>query len=186
MIDDLKDQWYLKQYYSGDTKAFDKIIERYKKPLFGFIFKMVQNREIAEDIFQDTFIKVIHYGKDYKEQGKFHSWIFNIAHNLCRDFWRKKSTQNEYVDETLLDQDIDQNQSALDQLYESENKEWLETAIDRLPEKQKEVVLLYVYSEMSFKDIADMLKCSINTVLGRMHYAKQKLAEDWMEHEAGN
>ena len=178
MIKKLKDDFYIRQYLDGNQKAFNRIIDHYKRPLFSFILKMVNNKEVAEDIFQETFMRVIKNIQQYKEKGCFSSWLFHISHNLCKDHWRKIA--KEKYDESLDKQEFADSGKLINQkLEEIEDKAWLESEISNLPDKFQEVVLMYIYGHLSFKEIAKALDCSINTVLGRMHYAKLNLIEKW-------
>jgi RNA polymerase sigma factor (sigma-70 family) len=178
MIKKLKDEYYIRQYLDGNSRAFGKIIDHYKRPLFSFILKMVQNKQIAEDIFQETFMRVIKNIGTYKEKEAFSSWLFHIAHNICKDHWRKNA--KEKYNETVDNQDFKDSEKLVNEkIEEIEDKAWLESEISNLPEKLREVVLLYIYGHLTFKEISLALDCSINTVLGRMHYAKLNLIEKW-------
>lgn len=160
-------------YLSGNDRAFENLFKRYERPLFSFILKFVRDRQIAEDIFQQTWIKVLNGLTGYEEKGKFSSWLFGIANNCCIDHSRKE-TRSKVDDrasaegmDLLEGDDCDPESTFLKQ----EETEWLEKAIQTLPIEQKEVVLLRLHGQLPFKEIARVLGSPLNTVLGRMHYA---------------
>jgi len=175
-------------YIQGQESALQTLIIRHQSKIFTAINIFVKNRALAEDIFQDTFIKVIdtlRSGK-YKEEGKFLPWVMRIAHNLCIDHFRKsKRTPTittpdgfdifdvlKFADENVEDRMIKE-QTALK----------VRKLIDQLPPEQKEVVILRHYANFSFKEIATLTKVSINTALGRMRYALQNIREVIAEKE---
>lgn len=180
MISNFKDHYLIKKYLEGDMAAFNSLVEKHKNGLFAFIYNMVKNKQLAEDIFQESFIRVIKNIRTYKEESNFKNWLFRIASNLCKDHWKKKSTQNEVYEEI---NDESGHVDFIEMIESDEDIEWLRREVDNLPDKFKEVLLLHVYSDMSFKDISKELECSINTVLGRMHYAKKQLKEKWDVYE---
>lgn len=176
-IHDLNDYDLIKQYLGGQSSSLEILINRHKSKVFSYILMVVKNRELAEDIFQDTFIKVIkslHAGK-YSEEGRFVSWVMRIAHNLVIDFYRKdKHLKTVSDDETEVplfnsakysDLNIEQ-ELVIDQVHED-----VKILVEQLPEEQKEVVMLRYYYDFSFKEIAEHTNVSINTALGRMRYA---------------
>lgn len=172
----LSDQELIKLFISGQDSAFDQLLKRTKDKVYTSIYIMVKDQYLAEDLFQETFIKVIdtlRQGK-YNDEGKFQPWVLRIAYNICIDHFRKLKRNPSVVtsegddifsylkfDETPIDKHID--------LVQSESK--LKNLIDMLPEDQKEVVMLRHYFDFSFKEIAEYSKVSINTSLGRMRYA---------------
>ncbi len=172
----LSDQELIKLFISGQDSAFDQLLKRTKDKVYTAIYIMVKDQYLAEDLFQETFIKVIdtlRLGK-YNDEGKFQPWVLRIAYNICIDHFRKLKRNPSVVtsegddvfsylkfDETPIDKHID--------LVQSESK--LKNLIDMLPEDQKEVVMLRHYFDFSFKEIAEYSKVSINTSLGRMRYA---------------
>lgn len=164
-------------YLSGQDRAFEKLFKRYEKPLFSFILRFVGNRENAEDLLQQTWLKVLKGLPKYEERGKFSSWLFGIANNCCIDCVRKKSVtkQDNFINPEKLNSlsSIDSNPDEM--FVQNEQKVWLEKALTQLPPEQKQVVLLRLYGEMPFKEIARVLNSPLNTVLGRMHYAVQNL-----------
>ncbi len=172
----LTDAELLRRYANGQEFYLNVLIERYRSKLYGYIFSKVKHHELAEDIFQDTFIKVINTiksGKNYTEEGKFGSWLMRIAHNQIIDHFRKqKRRQLTYDTEEFSMFDIlPDNNHAETQLIRTQTVEKIRQLIEELPPEQKRVLQLRIYDNVPFKDIADMLDISINTALGRMRYA---------------
>jgi RNA polymerase sigma-70 factor (ECF subfamily) len=172
----LSDLDLINEYLNGNQSALEALINRHHKKLFSYILMLVKDKELAEDIFQDTFYKVILTLKsgNYKEEGKFLSWIMRIAHNLVIDFFRKDKKIP--VVENNEEYDIFNTIKIYDESYEEKIiKEQIDNdvkrLIDYLPEEQKEVLIMRHYKELSFKEIADLTNVSINTALGRMRYA---------------
>ena len=176
-IHNLGDYDLIKQYLGGQSSSLEILINRHKSKVFSYILMVVKNRELAEDIFQDTFIKVIkslHAGK-YSEEGRFVSWVMRIAHNLVIDFYRKdKHLKTISDDETEVplfnsskfsDLNIEQ-ELVIDQVHND-----VKILVEQLPDEQKEVIKLRYYYDLSFKEIAEHTNVSINTALGRMRYA---------------
>jgi RNA polymerase sigma factor (sigma-70 family) len=167
----------IKQYLGGQSSSLEILINRHKNKVFSYIFMVVKNRELAEDIFQDTFIKVIRslQSGTYKEEGRFVSWVMRIAHNLIIDFYRKEkhlktvsndSTEVPLFNSTKYSEITVEESMVLDQVHHDVKK-----LVEQLPEEQKEVMVLRFYYDMSFKEIAEHTNVSINTALGRMRYA---------------
>ncbi len=184
----LKDKELVKNFISGDNSALETLIRRHKDRVYTYILYIVKNEELAEDIFQDTFIKVIkslRKGK-YNEQGIFVSWVIRIAHNLTIDYFRKQTRMPTWSNDENPDIDLFNSQKFADDTIEDlmiKNRiEWeVRQLVEYLPGEQKEVVLLRHFGNMSFKDIAEQTNVSINTALGRMRYALinlRKLAEE--------
>ena len=163
-------------YATGKDEAFDVLLERYKDRLFSYILYQVRNADVAEDIFQETFVKVIVTIRDgrYTESGKFYSWISRIAHNLVIDFFRREKGENTVsTDETEVD--LLNNAKLSDRCTQSamDSEQTfvdLQHLIEKLPEEQREVVQMHYFQEMTFKEIAEEKGISINTALGRMRY----------------
>lgn len=174
---ELSDQQLLNDYLAGDPNAVSVLIDRHRKRVFDYIYMMVKEREIAEDIFQDTFIKVIRVLGEgrYVDNGKFLSWVLRIAHNQVIDYFRQARQQNR-ITETDAGYDILNSRKFSDDTVEermvsSQIEEDVRRLIDFLPEEQQEVVRMRYYMGLSFKEIADETNVSINTALGRMRYA---------------
>jgi len=174
----VSDQALINRYVSGDHHSLEELVDRHKNRVYAYILMVVKDRHLADDIFQETFIKVINTLRSgtYKEEGKFIQWVMRIAHNLVIDYFRKlnripivdhHTIDNEDVFENLhLVDDSVEEKIILEQVYEDVRK-----LINFLPPEQKEVLLMRHYSDMSFKDIAELTDVSINTALGRMRYA---------------
>jgi len=189
-----QDSIWIKSFLAGSRKGFDNLYKKYEKPLFSYILRYTHNQETAEDIFQKTWFKVIRGLNSYEEQGSFGSWLFGIAHNNCIDHFRKNSKLQ--VDDTMSMKGMDSLENKVvvnpeKKLIKEEGLDNLKTAIEELPEEQKQVVLLRLYGDLSFKEIAEKCECSINTVLGRMHYAVRNLKKvvrryrwEGLEHDA--
>jgi RNA polymerase sigma-70 factor (ECF subfamily) len=170
------DQALIDSYLDGNHSSLEKLIRRHKKRVFSYILMVVRDHHLAEDIFQDTFIKVINTLRSgtYKEEGKFIQWVMRIAHNLIIDHFRKSRripTVENDIDYDIFDnlKVFDSNvedRMVLDQIHQD-----VRSLIDFLPPEQREVVMMRHYGDMSFKDIAEETHVSINTALGRMRYA---------------
>ena len=170
------DKDFVSFYIKGDESALTILIDKYRSRIFGFIISKVKNKEIAEDIFQETFIKVINNirrGK-YNEQGKFIVWVMTITHNLIMDYFRKqkkrkflKSTDDFNVFDFINNGELNVEQK----LIKEQVLDHLKILINELPIEQKEILQMRYYSKMSFKEISEKCEISINTALGRMRYA---------------
>jgi RNA polymerase sigma-70 factor (ECF subfamily) len=176
-LQQLSDQDLVKRFIHGDQTSIEVLINRHKNKVFTYIILIVKNQSLAEDIFQDTFIKVIKSLKEgkYKDNGKFVSWVIRIAHNLTIDHFRKEKQINTYSNEDY-EADIFNSKKLAestveDIMVESQIIKEVRLLIDELPEDQKQVILLRHYGGLSFKEIAEQTDVSINTALGRMRYA---------------
>ena len=170
------DSLLVSQYLSGSELALEMLINRHQARIFNFINSKVNDRDTAEDIFQDTFIKVIRTlkGGQYNEEGKFLPWIMRIAHNLVIDFFRKNNrmTKVKNTEEFDIFQFISDNSPNVEHsLVQEQVVKDLQKLVQELPEDQKEVLIMRLYRDMSFKEIAENTNVSINTALGRMRYA---------------
>jgi len=183
----LADEALVKGYMSGNSRCIDVLIERHKNKIFTYILVSVKNRELAEDIFQDTIVKVIHSLKagKYSENGKFTSWVMRIGHNLIIDHYRKEKhlsmVSNDNYDFDLFNNPRFSAVSVEDKIVYDQILKDVSKLVNLLPESQKKVVELRHYKGLSFKDIAEELGVSINTALGRMRYAiinLRKIAEE--------
>ena len=164
-------------YSNGNSRAFDILLDRYKDKLFAYIRFIVRNRELAEDIFQETFVKAIVTLQKgaYSSSGKFGAWLTRIAHNLMIDYFRQDRNENSISnDETDYDLFNDRRFSDLtveDQMVNDQTLLDVRRLVHQLPDNQREVVFMRYYQDLSFKEIADITGVSINTALGRMRYA---------------
>ena len=173
----LSDSTLITQFISGNSQSFSILVDRYQKRVYGFIFSKVKDADLADDVFQDTFVKVIknlRLGK-YKDHGRFLSWVMRIAHNIIMDHFRKINRLPKYDskhdDLVLMDRLIEKSNSIEDLMIETQIHADLSILIDELPKTQKEVLRMRLFQEMSFKDIGEQTGVSINTALGRMRYA---------------
>ena len=177
MSDILNDKELVLRYQNGDVASFKLLVDRYQNKIFSYVLMLVKDKQLADDIVQDTFLKIIRTIKAgaYKEEGKFIQFAMRIAHNLIIDHFRK-AKRLPMVDPTKEDYDMLDNARISDpsieekiiteQVYDDIRK-----MIDYLPEEQREVLVMRMYDDMSFKEIADATNVSINTALGRMRYA---------------
>ncbi len=172
----LTDNELIARYQAGDESALKTLVTRYEKRLFSYILISVKNKELAEDIFQDTFIKVINTIRsgNYHEEGKFFQWIMRIANNLKIDYYRRmqrmpvfeNGSEFDIFDVLSTQEDSVEQKIIKEQIYSD-----LRRIIDYLPTEQKEVLVMRIYQEYSFKEISEITGVSINTALGRMRYA---------------
>lgn len=170
------DQELIRDYLNGRESSLEKIILRYKDKLYAYIFTMVKCHQTTDDIFQDTFIKVINTLKsgNYNEEGKFIHWVTRIAHNLIIDYFRRNKRmpmQNTTNDQDPFERIHLPSPSIEDLMIEEQIHKDVKRLIEELPKDQKEVLMMRHYQGMSFKDIAEQTDVSINTALGRMRYA---------------
>jgi RNA polymerase sigma-70 factor (ECF subfamily) len=175
-LTNLTDQELIHLHLEGDCQALSTLIYRYKDKLFTSIYLLVKDKYLAEDFFQDTFCKIIDTLKEgkYKEEGKFLPWATRIAHNLCVDHFRKiKRTPSIRTsdDRDIFDTLNFSEEGVEKSIMQNQTKDKVSKMIDMLPEDQREVIVMRHYADMSFKEIATLTNCSINTALGRMRYA---------------
>lgn len=172
----ITDAVLVKNYLDGDENALSILIHRHKQKIYSFIYSKVFDRDITEDIFQDTFIKVIRTLKlgKYNEEGKFLPWVMRISHNLVIDHFRKNNRMPKFDNSgefSIFSVLGDSSLNAENQLIKEQVEFDVRRLIEELPEDQKEVLLMRMYNDMSFKEISDKTGVSINTALGRMRYA---------------
>ena len=183
----LTDDMLVARYSEGENKAFDELLTRYQSKLFNYIFFIVRSQELAEDLFQETFVKAIvtiQQGR-YSANGKFGAWLTRIAHNLIIDSFRQERNENTvsnddsevdlFNDADLCDDNIEM------QMVNEQTLSDVRRLVDALPDNQREVVYMRFYQDLSFKEIADITGVSINTALGRMRYAllnMRRIAEE--------
>lgn len=172
----INDSVLVKQYIEGDERALSSLINRHNKRINGFIYSKVGDREVTEDIFQDTFMKVIRTLKRgaYNEEGKFLPWVMRIAHNLIIDHFRKSNRMPKFdgsdsfsIFSIIGDDKLDIEKQLIKEQIDTD----LSLLIKELPKDQQEVLEMRMYKDMSFKEISDNTGVSINTALGRMRYA---------------
>ncbi len=172
----ISDKVLISNYLEGDHTSLERLIGRHQTRVFGYILLVVKDKQLAEDIFQDAFIKVINTLKSgsYKEEGKFLQWVMRIAHNLTIDHFRKSKripTVENSDEYDIFDTIKVYDDSVEDKLIKEQIHKDVRRLVEFLPAEQKEVLLMRHYSGMSFKDIAEQTDVSINTALGRMRYA---------------
>ena len=184
----LNDQQLINEYLQGDEKAFEVLLQRHKDKIYTSIYLFVKDTNLAEDIFQDVFIKIVdtlRKGK-YNHEGKFLQWAMRIAYNMCVDHFRKgkkrtkvSGTESFDIFDVLKCEDYNMEDSIINSQIHKNIRE----LVDNLPEEQREVVILRHYADMSFKEISQMTNVSINTALGRMRYALINMRKE-IEHRS--
>ena len=186
-FNDKSDDQLITLYVDGKNEAFDELLERHKDRIFMYIYHSVKNEELANDLFQDTFVKAITTIKQgrYVENGHFAAWVTRIAHNLIIDYYRQVRNENlQSTDDTdfnILNRKELSDITIEDNLVMSQIHSDVRRLIRTLPRSQREVLVMRYYKNMSFKEIADTTGVSINTALGRMRYAilnMRRLAEE--------
>jgi RNA polymerase sigma factor (sigma-70 family) len=187
-MNNLTDQQLIHLYLDGDTDALSSLVDRYKDKIYTSIYLLVKDKYLAEDIFQDSFIKVIDTinGGRYNEEGKFLPWVMRIAHNLCIDHFRK--VKRRPVIKTSDDHDIFETINFFDagadeKMMQTQSHQRVTKMLDMLPEDQKEVIVMRHFADLSFKEIAQLTDCSINTALGRMRYGLINLRKLMIEKQ---
>ena len=182
------DAYLVQEYVSGNEKALELLIKRHESKIFGFIYSKIPDRDVANDIFQDTFIKVIRTLKStsYNEEGKFLPWVMRISHNLVVDHYRKtkkmpmfRETEEFSIFSIMSDDSLTIENKIISEQVEMD----LKKLIEELPADQKEVLVMRMYQDMSFKEISESTGVSINTALGRMRYALMNLRKVIDKHQ---
>lgn len=173
----MTDEQLVKAYAQGNNDAFDILLKRHQDRIFNYILRIVKNEDVANDIFQDTFMKAImtiRQGR-YTENGKFPAWISRIAHNLIIDYYRQEKSENrqscDSEDVNILNRKELSEATIEDMIISEQINDDVHYLIDELPELQQEVLKMRYYGNLSFKEIAEATGVSINTALGRMRYA---------------
>lgn len=184
----LPDASLVKEYVAGNEDALAKLIKRHESKIYGFIYSKIPDRDITNDIFQDTFIKVIKTLKSnsYNEEGKFLPWVMRISHNLVVDHYRKtkkmpmfRETEEFSIFSIMSDDSLTIENKIISEQVEMD----LKKLIEELPADQKEVLAMRMYQDMSFKEISESTGVSINTALGRMRYALMNLRKVIDKHQ---
>ena len=175
-VTQISDQALIELYLKGDEKAFQVLLERHHQKIYTSIYLFVKDREMAEDLFQEVFIKIIDTLRrgSYNHEGKFSQWTTRIAYNMCVDQFRrgkKRTKVNSTDDFNIFDVLELPDDNRMDEMIKSETHLKIRELVDSLPQEQREVVVLRHYADMSFKEIAALTQVSINTALGRMRYA---------------
>ena len=177
-LKELTDEELVSLFMNGNNSAFDILLKRYEGKVFSYLLYSVKNQEQAEDLFQDVFVKMVVRLKNgqYEENGKFSSWMMRIVHNHLIDHYRTASTEkmisNDELEVDLFNNpSIAVNENREQEMIDQQTLQEVKDLIALLPDNQREVLLMRVYDELSFKEIALKTNCSINTALGRMRYA---------------
>jgi RNA polymerase sigma-70 factor (ECF subfamily) len=176
----IPDAALVRDYIDGDEKSLSILIKRHQSKIYGFIYSKVTDRDIADDIFQDTFIKVIKTLKSnsYNEEGKFLPWVMRISHNLIVDHFRRNKKMPMYRETeefSIFSIMTDNSPNVENRIITEQVESDLQRIIEQLPDDQREVLQMRIYQDLSFKEIADLTGVSINTALGRMRYALMNL-----------
>ncbi len=171
----LTDQQLVKLYVNGNSDALSTLVTRYKDKIFTSIYLLVKDKYLAEDLFQDVFIRIIDTlkGGRYTDEGKFLPWALRIAHNMCVDHFRKvkRSPSIKTSDDRDIFEVLNFNEPSPEtKMMQNQSHDRVRKMIDMLPEDQREVIIMRHYADLSFKEIAELTNCSINTALGRMRY----------------
>lgn len=185
----MTDEQLVKAYAQGNNEAFDILLKRHQERIFNYILRIIKNEDIANDIFQETFVKAILTIKQgrYTENGKFPAWISRIAHNLIIDYYRQEKSENlqsaDIDDVDVLNRKELCEETIEDMIISDQIKEDVKYLIKELPYLQREVLKMRYYQNLSFKEIAELTGVSINTALGRMRYAILNLRRIAMEKD---
>lgn len=191
-MDTKTDSWLIKQYTAGNEQALATLIDRHQKEIFSYIFYKLMDDSLANDVFQDTFMKIIVTLKEgrYREEGKFILWAKRIAHNLIIDHYRLKAKHNKVSETTYENEEFSifdlisiNEENIEEQLISRQINEDLLRMLQYLPANQQEVVKLRFFDALSFKEIAEQTNTSINTTLGRVRYALINLRKIMEEHQ---
>ena len=182
------DALLVKSYVAGDENALSTLINRHQSKIYGFIYSKITDRDISDDIFQDTFIKVIKTLKSnsYNEEGKFLPWVMRIAHNLIIDHFRRNKKMpmfRETEEFSIFSIMSDNSMTVENQMISDQVEKDLKRLIEELPDDQKEVLQMRIYQNLSFKEISELTGVSINTALGRMRYALMNLRKVIDKHK---
>ena len=174
-MEDAEDMVLIKAYTAGNERAFEILYRRYRKQLYGYLYNLMSgNASEAEEVFEETWIKVVDKLPSYRDQGKFSAWLFRVARNIFLDTMRRNKRSALPLESGDLPDVPDWSSRPEKELEERETAAVIAEALNQLPVDQKEVFLLR-QQELSFKEIAEIQACPVNTVLGRMHYAVRNL-----------
>lgn len=184
----VSDQDLISRYIRGEKSAFETLVLRHKSRIYSYVQQMVRDRELANDIFQSVFLKALETlnGGRYQEEGKFLPWLMRIAHNQCIDHFRrdKRMPMLNSTDERDVFEYLDlREENAQDRMMRRQTYETMRKMVAHLPEEQREVLVMRIYGDLSFREIADATGVSINTALGRMRYALANLRRMMHKHK---
>ncbi len=180
--------WFLRYREQGDMAAFERLLDAFKAPLLGYLTRMLGNPNRAEDAFQEVWLRAIRRADSYEEQGQFSSWLYRIAHNYCLDEFRRQGRENT-VQEPEMESDVSFWSTLADpggvradeRIYEQEIQRCIDEAVERLPERVREIYLLRTEAEVPFKELAEMFDCPLGTVLGWMHQAMKRIRKHLLD-----
>lgn len=188
----LEDRELVSLYMGGKEQAFETLLMRHKNKIYNYIHAKIRDHAVAQDIFQDTFVKIVNTLKkgNYNEEGKFLPWAMRIAHNLIIDFFRKSNKVRMISESSSKTHDFNifsvlelQDENIEDTITREELEHQMVRLVDHLPATQRDILIMRIFQEMSFKDIAEQENISINTALGRMRYALINLRKLIEKHE---
>ena len=187
-FNELTDTQLVVSFQEGDCAALEALINRYKDKLYSSILFIVKDKFLAEDLFQETFVRIIDTlrSKRYNEEGKFLPWAMRIAHNLCVDYFRKVKRTPTIVtndNKDVFDLIVVIDENAEKKIIKQQGYDRMHSLLSALPEEQREVIVLRHFGDMSFKEIAKVTNCSINTALGRMRYGLINLRKMMTERQ---
>ncbi len=191
-VNNIDDRELISKYLSGDEKSFEILLMRHKDRIFRFVYMKVKDNALAQDIFQDTFIKIVNTLKSgkYNEEGKFLPWAMRIAHNLVIDFFRKHNKVRMVSESSSFSDDYNifhtlkqEDENVQEEMTRIELEGQMVDLVEHLPDTQRDILKMRIFKEMSFKDIAELEGISINTALGRMRYALINLRKLIEKHE---
>jgi len=190
---DPPDESLMLRYQQGDRSAFPVLVRRHQQALFNFAFRQVRVPQLAEDVVQETFVRVVQNAADFKHEARFTTWVYTITRNLCIDQLRKRALRkhpsldqaggDEGDGPTLGEQTADPRASVEREATGTELRERIARAVDKLPDDQREVFLMREFSNLPFKEIAEITNVPENTVKSRMRYALERLQEALAEYE---
>ena len=190
---DPPDETLMLRYQQGDRAAFSILVRRHQQPLYNFALRQVRVPQVAEDVVQETFVRVVQNAADFKHEARFTTWVYTITRNLCIDQLRKRALRKHpSLDEsrgeegdgpTLGEQTADPRASVEREATGTELKERIARAVDKLPDEQREVFLMREIANLPFKEIAEITGVPENTVKSRMRYALERLQEALAEYE---
>lgn len=191
----LEDEELLSRFNDGDASAFEVLLERYRRPVFNFILRSVRQKDRAEELLQDVFLRVVQRSGDFKGESRFSTWLYTIARNTCIDHGRKMQfRRHRSLDAPIRGRDSEEGPSLLDRTegrepsahrgaIRNELRDTIADAVAQLPDEQREVFLMRQVSHLPFKQIADIVGVPENTVKSRMRYALERLQEALAEYE---
>ena len=192
-LDHLSDEELIQRFNAGEGRALETLLEKYRRPLYNFIYRSVRDKAMAEDLLQDTFIRVIQRSGDFKGESKFATWLYTIARNLCIDTSRKMVFRRHKSLDAPTVRDGDDGPALVERIagrpavdreaIATQLQTQISQAVEALPEEQREVFLLREVANLPFKEIAEMMQVPENTVKSRMRYALERLQEALAEYE---